>query len=640
MPRQLLDSPRLVPVACAASLVLGLFFMLVWAPHPWGWTGIDQYHDLARSLARGRGFPTTDVPWGYAGYAAAFYWLFGERPWVPVLGQVLANACVPALLYSLVRPLAGQRTAALSALIAGVFSFNTIYASTQASDAICTVLFLVGALWFARGHRSASLGAFAVSGLIAGVAPQFRPNLLLLPAFFGGLYWLRRPRARLAPVAVFLAASALALTPWVVRNYALAGVLLPTSSHGAVQLWYGSLQVGPYLEDRSINPRAVFERPPFDYTSLAGQSILVSGEVAACATAEDRAALALTYWTDRDGTPRPLTPRPDDAGRIAFEIPGQPDPTAVYWRVGPDAGTPPFVYFVSSDHLGDLDRHDDLWDIYDLIRLVRHVAWQEPLPHPGLEDLTADGRVTRDDVPPAVARLLYPGVPVTDVPPLRSFEASAAAAVIEWSDGSRVTFPRQTRGRVSDLGVEGALGAKLLEARVARDGTPLGAARAGGCALLDQVRINDVFYRRELQQMGRYAALALDNITREPAAFAAASAYRAVRLFVVRPGGGRSTTYQYAWASVAYTAALALSLAYFLMFLAGAWLAWRRRSPLLPLLIPIIYIPLTISMVLTNQRYTVTVQPLMFAFIAYAIVTVCGWDADSGGDGHPTAGRN
>ena len=48
-----LDDPRTVYLAMLASLLAGLFFTFVWAPHPWGWQGIDQYHELAIRLARG-----------------------------------------------------------------------------------------------------------------------------------------------------------------------------------------------------------------------------------------------------------------------------------------------------------------------------------------------------------------------------------------------------------------------------------------------------------------------------------------------------------------------------------------------------------------------------------------------------------
>ena len=66
-----LDSPRTAWLAAAIALALGLVFTFVWAPHPWGWNGIDSYQDLARSLARGEPFGTMKVPWGYAYFVAA-----------------------------------------------------------------------------------------------------------------------------------------------------------------------------------------------------------------------------------------------------------------------------------------------------------------------------------------------------------------------------------------------------------------------------------------------------------------------------------------------------------------------------------------------------------------------------------------
>ena len=131
-----------VRAACAASLIIGLFFVFVWAPHPWGWVGFDQYYDLARVLARGEPFPTTDVPWGYAYFLSIFYRLFGERLWVPLLVQVFANASIPALAYAIAARSFDERVATVTAVLVGLLSFNTVYASTQSSDAICNVLFM------------------------------------------------------------------------------------------------------------------------------------------------------------------------------------------------------------------------------------------------------------------------------------------------------------------------------------------------------------------------------------------------------------------------------------------------------------------------------------------------------------------
>jgi 4-amino-4-deoxy-L-arabinose transferase-like glycosyltransferase len=507
------DAPRTISLAALISLLLGLFFTFVWAPHPWTWQGIDQYHDLARALARGEGFNTTDVPWGYAYYLAFFYALFGERLWLPILVQVVANATMPLMLFAIVQPLAGRRTAALAALVLGVFSFNTIYASTEMSDALASVAFLAAVWCFFRAHATGRVAWFALSGLLAGVAAQFRPNLLLLPALVAVVYVFVSIRLEADTTrtvhrgAVVVLCSIIPVVPWIVRNYQLAGVFLPTSSHGAIQLWYGSLQVGPYLENFSENPRAALAQAPVDYTSIVGMPIIVSVDASAC-SAEIRSALTLRYWTGRDPTRRSIDVRASDT-----QIPGQPDGTTVYWRIDPaPAEAAPSVYLVSTAHTN------------------------------------LDGK--------------HP----------------AALAV-----------PQCLQGRV---------------------------------------KLNDVFYRREIHNMRRYTALAMENIRREPFAFAAASAYRAVRLFIVRPASSGSATYKFAGADLVYFAGLLLSLTYFLLFLAGVAVAWRQRSPLLAFLVPIVYVPATICFVLTNQRYSVTVQPLMFAFIAFGIVT--WWDGRRG----------
>src|SRR5689334_7675804 len=170
-----------VYAACAASLALGTFFVFVWAPHPWSWEGFDHYHQLALTLAHGEPFPTMEVPWGYAYFAAAFYRVFGDRPWILLLAQVALNASVPWLTYRVALTWTDRTVASLAAILAGLFSFNTIYASTQSSDAVCTVIFMTALLAFVVACRHDRWDLFALAGLLAGLAPQFRPNLILIP---------------------------------------------------------------------------------------------------------------------------------------------------------------------------------------------------------------------------------------------------------------------------------------------------------------------------------------------------------------------------------------------------------------------------------------------------------------------------
>ena len=187
---------RAVRAACLLSLLIGLFFLFVRAPHPWGWNGFDHYHELALALASGQPFPTMEVPWGYAYFLAGFYRLFGDRPWVPLLVQVALNAITPMLLFAAARRWTDRTTASTAALLLGAFSFNTVYASTQSSDAICTVLFLTTILIFLTAVERDRRAWFALAGLVTGVMSQFRPNLILIPGLLAAYAVWKRPARR------------------------------------------------------------------------------------------------------------------------------------------------------------------------------------------------------------------------------------------------------------------------------------------------------------------------------------------------------------------------------------------------------------------------------------------------------------
>lgn len=638
-----------VHASCAVSFALGLFFIFVWSPLPWGWEGIDHYHSRAIRLAEGASFDTTDVPWGYAYFVAAFYRVFGPHAWIPLVAQAALNATIPLALYSLARPLAGPRAAALGAILASVLSFNTVYAGTQSSDSVSTVLFLWALLCFGRGVQGGSIWQFAAAGTLAGVAAQFRPNLILFPLVAAGLLVVARRfhKRSLTHAAVYLAMVAVTLTPWVVRNHRLTGQFMPTSTHGGVQLWYGTLQVGPYLESRARNPRSAFESAAFDYTSVEGQPLLIATDAGPCQPSGTE-TFSLIYWSDREPQPSRVAAQPPMGGVRMFQVPGQQAPTTLYYYFEatrptsggepeatfhvPAAGADdPLVAFVSLDHLTDMDRHNDILNIFDVVALVQHLAWQAPVSDVSRLDLNRDDRLDEADLDLAVAALVPEAVRMTGSTSVVRLVTSADTADVRLPDESVVSVPRTFGGRQSDILPVGGMATDLVS-RWRTYTSLLHGARlpsAGGCRFLEKVDLNGVFYRREVHMANRYMALAFDNIGRDPRGFARSSVYRMVRLFIIRGTSDPMTTQQFARSRLSYGAGFALSAAYFTIFVAGAVIALRQRSPLLWLLVPIAYLPATISFVLTNMRYTITVQPLMFVFVAVAVVTALGLDSGS-----------
>ena len=579
-----------------------------------------------------------------------FYAIFGPHAWLPVLAQVIANAAVPLLLYRLVEPMTGARTAALAASLAGVFSFNTIYASTLASDAICTVLFLAALVAFARGDRTDRVRDFIWSGLLFGFVPQFRPNLILLPGLIALAYVLlkRRGARQIVQMAAFLALVAVALAPWIAAELR-ADWPADADQHARRHPVRGTgrcrsariSRVAPTTRDRRSRRRRSITR--------ASPTIPSSCQ---------RSAARARRWTRRFrsctgptaiGTPRRLPAAVVGPDAIRVELPGQPAPTAIYYslettqpgdghrpattlRTPLDGDTNPYVYFVSDDHLGDLDRHDDLLDVFDLVRLIRHVAWQDPLPNAALLDRNGDTAITVDDVRAAVVRLLGDGATLDVVKSDDVLRWDDRRLVLTLADGSTLSVDRARAARVTDFDVRGTLASTLVFSR--RPWKAHSTTRPEGvdsCLLFADVRVNDVFYRREVHEMNRYLALASDNISREPMAFARASLYRIGRLFVLRGASDTRTAHQFAGSGLIYSAGLTLSIAYLLVFLAGVAVAFARRSRIRVLLLPIAYVPITICFVLTNMRYTITVQPLMFAFVALALVAAFRLEADNRG---------
>jgi hypothetical protein len=158
-------------------------------------------------------------------------------------------------------------------------------------------------------------------------------------------------------------------------------------------------------------------------------------------------------------------------------------------------------------------------------------------------------------------------------------------------------------------------------ALVKRPAVPRGSTEEQ-CAQLESVDVNTVFYRLEPHLMRRYLALAMDNIERTPGAFAVATAYRALRLFVIRGSDDRHTSQQFGRSRYVYALGTALSSVYVVLFVVGLAIAWHRNDAVgLPLLL-ILYVPVTIAPMLTNMRYIVTMQPLMFMFTAVALTTI------------------
>ncbi|MBM3559775.1 MAG: hypothetical protein FJX53_07885, partial [Alphaproteobacteria bacterium] len=518
-------------------------------------------------------------------------------------------------------------------------SFNTVYVSTASTDSISTTLFMATLLAFVRGRDDNRWRWFIAAGVCTGIAAQCRPNLVLLPVAFAGLNWLLGPQTwrRAKQGAVMAVVAYLLLVPWTWRNYQLSHQFLPTSTHGGVQLWYGTLQTGPYIDSRAHNPRSVFATAPFDYSSLIEVPVDFSVGMNCGAVTAD--AVNLVYRIDHGPLNR-IALAPAGGNRYEGSIPPVGRDARVYYHIearwpaalatapsltpaGGDAD--PLTYFLSQRHTSNLDVDEAMLDVFDIVAIVRQLSWREPVPATAAAKLDADGDgdIDEADLRAQLRRLLRfmdRGEPPIDR--LKAITAGERSAALQFVDDSMLVIPRDWEESYTDLRVGLGIAEALLSGRY-RFSQPDPEPRVSPdvqCLSAGEITINRAYYRVQPHEQRRYMALAMDNIRRGPIDYAWSVLYRSIRLFIIMGTDDLGTAQQFANSRVVYAAGTLLSSVYLALAMIGAWIAWQRGYAVLLPVALILYIPVTIAFVLTNMRYTTTVQPLLLILVAVTLV--------------------
>jgi 4-amino-4-deoxy-L-arabinose transferase-like glycosyltransferase len=226
-----------------------------------------DYDAHARSIAAGHGYsktiahgrPTAFRPPGYPYALAGVYRLAGVEN-APRADRVRAarvfGAVLGALVVGLVGVLAaqlwGRRVALVAAALAAVY-VPLITVGGAVMSEMLFVVFMLAALIAAIEHRrSAHRHRLAIlAGVLGGLAILTRANgmVLLLPLAVS--VWDGRPRltrAALLPPVVLVAAAALTVTPWTIRNAVELHSFVPVTTQ------LGSALAGTYNDQARHDP--------------------------------------------------------------------------------------------------------------------------------------------------------------------------------------------------------------------------------------------------------------------------------------------------------------------------------------------------------------------------------------------------
>lgn len=218
------------------------------------WNDELDYDRIAVNLLKHHQFteypgqPYSYRPPGYPFFLAAVYSVFGLRNHMAVkLIQALLGAMAAMLLYLLGERISGRKSAVIGGLIWAFYPTAVAYTGYLYSETLFIALLLAGLYLVALGMKAEGRGRvilFSGSGLLFGLATLTREVLLaiipLLVIWMAYVFLHERGRKGIAWVTPFAVAVMAVVLPWTFRNYLVHGQLVPISTNGGCNLYYGN----------------------------------------------------------------------------------------------------------------------------------------------------------------------------------------------------------------------------------------------------------------------------------------------------------------------------------------------------------------------------------------------------------------
>jgi hypothetical protein len=240
---------RGVALALLAAALLLRVGLVIATPHYRLGSDAADYDRHARSLAAGHGYPASTVapgggptalrPPGYPVFAGAVYLVTGPRPNAVRLVQALLGALTAALTGLLAARVWGTRAGLFALGVAAVFPPLLAIGTAVTPEALFLPLELAAVLALLVHRDGRRLRWALAAGALAGLAILTRQNgaVILIPLALGAWGLPPRRSARgAAPAVALLAAAALVVAPWTVRNALVLHAFVPVSTQSGYTL--------------------------------------------------------------------------------------------------------------------------------------------------------------------------------------------------------------------------------------------------------------------------------------------------------------------------------------------------------------------------------------------------------------------
>ena len=247
-------------IAVVLIALLHAAFFIVYQRPDWevAWTDQGGYQQLGAAMARSGGeftrFPEspTFIPEvirtpGYPAFVAVIYRLFGVSTMPVAIAQAFVFVLICFLVHALTNRVAGQRAAAVAAIMTALFPPLPYYGALVLTEVWTTFVLLAAMVVCLRAIQTGRTRDFVIAGALFSGATLVRPAFILLPfglaAAMPILVPAERNRKRIGQWAALAIVAGITMVPWFTYNYVYLGKFTLSPAGGIGRgLWEGSWQ--------------------------------------------------------------------------------------------------------------------------------------------------------------------------------------------------------------------------------------------------------------------------------------------------------------------------------------------------------------------------------------------------------------
>lgn len=231
------------------ALILRLFLFVSVAPWQEGvekeiilkFDDAPGYHNMAVHLAQGKPFNKVYDRALYQYLIVALYSIFGYKPYIVIIFQLIMGALTCVFLYKIIQKIAPENFALFGGLFLAFEYSSILYTNHLLSETMFTFIFIISTSFLMKFLMDNDNKALIYSAIFLGLSTHIRSIglyflIFLIPVFL--LYFRDNLKKGILLFSIFLLVFFIMIVPWMVRNYVVAGEFVLSPDQGRAKYWF------------------------------------------------------------------------------------------------------------------------------------------------------------------------------------------------------------------------------------------------------------------------------------------------------------------------------------------------------------------------------------------------------------------